>query len=145
MRIRSFLLLEVLLAMTLVALFAAPLMRFPIRHYRAQINSLEAFERQRVADWTFSEIKEMLLKESIPWDNLPAKGASIERHLPDARLIMPHLPPRLVRRSFVLKCSGEKQGPHGEIFRLYKIEIICDSHKPYKYRLLVQRLPGEVK
>ena len=135
---------EVLLAISLIALFAAPLMRLPIKYYRAQINSLEAFERQRIADWTFSEIKEMLLKESIPWESLPAKKESIKLPLTDTRLLMPHLPSRLVHRSFLLKCKGEKQGLHGEIFRLYGIEISLDDEaKTYHYRMLVQRLPAD--
>ena len=145
MRKRSFLLLEVLLAITLVAVFAAPLMRLPIRYYRSQIHSLEEFERRRIADWTFSEVKEILLKETIPWENLPAKGASITRPLSDAQIVIPHLPSRTVHRSFLLKCSGEKQGLHGEIFRLYKVQIIFDHQKTYNYRILVQRLPADDK
>ncbi len=137
---RNFLLLEVLLAVALVAVFAAPLMRWPIKHYRAQINRLESFECQRVADWTFSEIKEFLLKEGIQWEKLPGKEQEITRTLPDAKLLIPHLPARSVHRSYTLKCKGEKQGIRGEIFRIYRVEVLVGPKKIYQYRLLVQRM-----
>jgi hypothetical protein len=136
---RNFLLLEVLMAIALVAVFAAPLMRWPIKHYRAQITRLENFECQRLADWTFSEIKELLLKEGIVWDKLPAKGQELNQGLSDAKLLIPHLPPRTVHRSFTLFCKGEKQGIHGEIFRIYRVEIVIDSKKIFHYRILVQQ------
>jgi hypothetical protein len=136
---RSFLLLEVLLAIAVVALFAAPLMRWPIKHYQSQINRLEEFEYQRIADWTFS-IKELLLKEGIAWSKLPTKGHTLTRPLSDVKRFIPQLPDRSVRRSFSLKCNGEKKGTHGEIFRIYYIEITMDSNKSYQYRILVQRL-----
>lgn len=139
---RPFLLLEVLLAIAVVALFAAPLMRWPIKHYQAQISRLEEFEYQRIADWTFSEIKELLLKEGIAWSKLPSKGQTLTRPLPDAKRSIPYIPDRVIRRSFILKCKGEKAGPHGEIFRIYQVEILMDSKKTYRYRILVQRLPS---
>ena len=136
---RNFLLLEVLLAIVIVAVFAAPLMRWPIKHYQAQVSRLESFECQRVADWTFSEIKELLLKEGIKWEKLPMKGQALTLTLSDAKLLIPRLQPRSVHRSYTLICKGEKQGIHGEIFRLYRVEIRVDT-KIYRYRLLVQRL-----
>jgi hypothetical protein len=137
---RNFLLMEVLLAIALVAVFAAPLMRWPIKHYRSQISRLESFECQRIADWTFSEIKELLLKEGIRWENLPSKGQKITQTLSDAKLLIPRLPSRSVHRSYTLSCKGEKQGLHGEIFRIYRVEICIDTKTPYKYRVLVQRI-----
>jgi hypothetical protein len=137
---RDFLLLEVLLAIAVVAIFAAPLMQWPIKHYRAQISRLENFESQRVADWTFSEIKEMLLKEGIKWEKLPSKGEHLVQPLSDAKLCIPHLSTRTVHRSFRLICKGEKQGIHGEIFRLYRVEVFIGDKNRYEYRLLVQKL-----
>jgi hypothetical protein len=139
----SFLLLEVLLAIALVALFAAPLMRYPIRQYQAQIDRLEEFERQRIADWTFTEIKELLLSEKIAWNKLPPKGQRISLFLPDAKMQLEPLPSRTLSRSYTLHCKGEKQGLHGEIFRLYKVEILLGKKKIYRYRVLVQKLPEE--
>lgn len=139
---RNFLLLEVLLAISLVALFAAPLMRWPIQYYRSQISRLESFELQRIADWTFTEVKEILYKETIPWEKLPAKDQSVVRTLPDMQIHIPNLSARTVRRSFTLKCKGEKQGIHGEVFRLYRVDVDVGAGKPYRYRILIQRIPA---
>lgn len=140
---RNFLLLEVLLAVALVALFAAPLMRWPIRHYRSQIDRLEEFERQRIADWTFTEIKENLLKEGIPWEKLPGKEQSLTLYLSDVPMMLENLPSRTISRSYTLRCKGEKQGLHGEIFRLYKVEINLNKKKTYRYKILVQKIPED--
>jgi|GEM_PF-2272727 len=137
---RNFLLMEVLIAIAVVAVFAAPLMRWPIKHYQAQISRLEDFEYQRIADWTFSEIKEMLLKEGIKWEKLPAKGKHLSQPLSDAKLLIPHLTSRSIQRSYNLVCKGEKQGIHGEIFRLYRVEVFVGAKNSYRYRLLVQKL-----
>lgn len=142
MRKQSFLLLEVLLAITIIALFAAPLIRYPIQYYRTEIDQLEKFEMQRLADWTFTEIKEKLLKEEIPWEQLPEKGQSIVRSLPDETIRLPSLSSRTIHRSFTLKCKGEKTGIHGEIFRLYSVKVKLGSFKPFAYRILIQRIPS---
>ena len=138
---RNFLLLEVLLAIAIVAFFAAPLMRLPIKHYREQINRLESFERRRIADWTFTEVKELLLKEGIKWEKLPTKGNSLTQTLSEAKLLIPRLPSRSLPRYYTLTCKGEKEGIHGEIFRVYQIEVTIGAKKNnYPFRLLVQRM-----
>ncbi len=137
---RSFLLLVVLLAITIVALFAAPLIRLPIKHYKLQIEHLEALECQRVADYTFSEIKESLFKGSIKWEQLPQKSARLTIPLPDARIFIPRLSSRRVSRSFSMACSGEKRGIHGELFRIYDITITVDNSHSYVYSALIQRV-----
>ena len=141
---RSFLLPEVLLAIAVLVLFIPLIVRLPIEYYRSQVERLEAFERQRIADWTFSEIKEFFLKESIPWEELPGKKHEITRFLSDANFLMPNFSVRPIHRQFSLKCTGEKHGPHGEIFRLYETTIFLGSNK-YKYRILMQRLPNDAK
>ena len=61
MQKRPFILLEVLVALTLVALCAIALISTPIRIYRSEMRLLEEGEGELLADWTFSEIKEQLL------------------------------------------------------------------------------------
>jgi hypothetical protein len=136
----SFLLLEVLLAIAVVSLFAAPLMHWPIEHYQSQIRRLEHFEYQRIADWTFSEIKEFLLKEGIPWEKLPAKKQTLTLPLSDAPLVLPRFPGRFVHRSYLLDCRGEKEGIHGEIFRIYQVKVFINEKNKFCYRLLIQKI-----
>ncbi len=63
---------EVLIAIALLSIFAPWLMTLPARHYQLQIQRFESQEKQRIADWSYSEIKELLLQHSIPWERLPA-------------------------------------------------------------------------
>lgn len=144
MKKRSFLLLEVLIAFTLLGLFMPMLMRLPLNHYKEQIKCLEQFERQRLADWTFSEVKELLLKHTIPWNQLPnRKDSPLRRKLTPARIAIPDLFSKELSRSLQLKCVKEKIGPQGQLFRLYEAEISLGEEKettPFTYRLFIQKL-----
>lgn len=135
---RSFLLLEVLIAITLLIFFAPLLIRLPIHHYQAQVKHFESLEKERISDWTYSEIKEMLLRRSIPWKELPEHQKSAKEFpLPNTFLRLPGLLAKTLNRSFILKCKSEKEGKQGEIFRLYELSICVDNSK-YKYLLLIQ-------
>lgn len=139
MRKRTFLLLEVLMAFTLIALCAVPLMKFPIQHLQQQVEALSSFEKQRLAGWTFSEVKELLLKEAIPWKKLPGpKDPVLKQLLPDASLTTPPFPAKPVSRGFLIKCKGEKEGTHGELHRIMSITILLDDQEiSPKYRVIV--------
>ena len=56
-RKRTFLLIEVLIAISVATICLIPLIQSPISIYRAEIRLLEEMEKDRLADWTFSEIK----------------------------------------------------------------------------------------
>ena len=139
-------LLEILLSITVIALFAPILMRSVVSHYRRQVDRLEAFERRRIADWTFSEVKERLLRQSIPWNQLPAKGESIE--LPgftDIVVAIPQLQPRTFSRTCILKCKRQKEGKQQEIYRIYDLEVVFSKTSSpkkqdrYHYPLLIMQ------
>lgn len=143
-RSRSFLLLEVLIALLLVTICIVPLMRLPLLHFRRQIDNLSDFEMHRISDWTFSEIKEQFLRESIPWEKLPKRGeTSAQIPLSKTTLEIPSLRSKKISRSFTLNCTGEKEGLKGEIHRLYEITVYLDQTKlDPPYRILVTRDPG---
>lgn len=130
---RSFVLLEALIALSLLAIFTPWLMRLPIEHYQRQIKAFEKIEEERIADWSYSEVKEMLLKQDISQDKLPLKGQkAFEWSLPDAQMHLPFLPPRLVHRMCKLECKREKEGSNGDIYRLYALTISL-KHSKYRY------------
>lgn len=134
----SFLLLEVLIAVSLLIFFVPVLIKIPVHHYQTQVKHFEELEKQRISDWTYSEIKETLLRRSIPWKTLPEKGKEPKQFpLPDACLELPGLPSKAVKRSFTLKCTKEKEGKEGETFRLYELTINV-GNSPYKYMLVIQ-------
>ncbi|OGN63741.1 MAG: hypothetical protein A3E80_01625 [Chlamydiae bacterium RIFCSPHIGHO2_12_FULL_49_9] len=146
MKKRPFVLLEVLLALFLVMIAIIPLVRQPFMLYRSEILLLEEMERERLADWTFSEIREQFLKGQIPWKKLPAKGEiSSPFSLPKGSIHLPGLASKEVERSFTLRCIGEKKGTQGETYRSLNIAIefnpaLNKKKKKYTFRLLVQKM-----
>lgn len=139
MKKRPFVLLEILIAFMLVAICAIPLVRQPLWFFRKEVASFELIEKERMADWTFTEIKESLLKNEIPWDKIPAKGITTAPfRLPPATLQIPNCKKTPVKRSFTLLCKGEKPGRNDEIYRSLEIMVSLDDNK-YKFRIPVQR------
>lgn len=121
---RTSLLLEILLALTLVVLFIAPLVKAPIEAYKQQMSALKEGEKQRLADLSFAEIKVQLLNHQIPWKQIPGKKDPPKIiDLPDAILQVPYCNNVPIKRRAVLKCAREKLSVQGDILRLIKIEI----------------------
>lgn len=150
MKKRPFVLLEVIIALTLVALCAIPLILKPIRVYRSEMRSLEEGEGERLADWTFSEIKERLLKNEIPWEKLPALNETTPPFLMSSSTIsVPGRKPKRIERAFTLYGKGEKQGIGGEIYRMIYVKIHFSpelsrrkkKENTYVYRISVRRMP----
>lgn len=148
MKKRTFVLFEILIAFLLVALCVVPLVSQPLKLYRSELKFLEQLERERLADWTFSEIKELLLKNEVPWEKIPSKGVKTAPFpLPSANIQIPGCKPKTVQRSFTLHCKGEKTGLHDEIYRTILVDIhfspalISEKKSHYTFRILVQKLP----
>lgn len=146
---KPFILLEILIAIGLIALCAVPLIVRPLQLYQKEMNFLWEIEAERLADWTFSEIKEKLLKNEIPWKKLPDKKKGKETFtLPDAFISLPEGQKKKVQRKFTLKCKREREGLKEEIYRMYEVKIyftpklISQKKKQkYLYRVLIQKLP----
>ncbi len=150
MKKRPFVLLEVMIALTLVALCAIPLILKPIRVYRSEMQLLEEGEGERLADWTFSEIEEQLLNNSIPWEKLPALHATTHLFaMSPSAIHVPGRKPKQIERTFTLYGKGEKDGPNGETYRMiyvtiyFKPELSRRKKKDnvYVYRVIVRCLP----
>ena len=146
MKKRSFLLFEILIAFLLVALCAVPLVRQPLTLFRAEMRSLELLERERLADWTFSEIKEKLLKNEIPWEKIPSKGnKSTVFRLPPSTIRIPGCAPKQIERTYTIACRGEKIGLQDEIYRSLRIKIEfsppLDKGNHFTFSSTVQKLP----
>jgi len=144
MKKRTFLLLEILIAFLLVALCAVPLVSQPLKLYRSEIQFLERLERERLADWTFSEIKELFLKNEIPWTKIPPKGDKTAFFpLPPAKIEIPGCRPKSIDRTYTLQCKGEKEGLHDELYRLLWVEVQFSpplpKTPPYIFRMTVQK------
>lgn len=129
-------------------------MQSPIESYRAEMRLLEEMEGERLAEWSFSEVKEKLLNHEIPWDKLPSpteKTAPLA--LPSITIEIPGAKPKKIERFFTLHChkKGEKEGLKGEIYRMLHVKIefsprltqkkITKESGDYTYRLIVQKKP----
>ncbi len=147
MRKTPFLLLEILIALSLVMLCIVPLIVGPLNLYRSEINSLWDLEEERLAEWTFSEIKEKLLKNEIPWGRLPSeKNTSVSFNFPDATLFSTGGKSKKVKRKITLSMRAKgKQDLSGKIYRLLHVHVQCsrDSKKIYKSKPMVRKLPLE--
>jgi hypothetical protein len=136
MKKRPALLLEVLLAMTLLAFCAVALIRQPLLLHRAELAQLERIEQDRIAAWSYTEIREKLLKGEIPWSKIPPlKTRSASFSLPDAPLdLLPHP----LKRTYTLETLREKQTAGGQITRLIAIHIEVGSgrtKRPFSYQI----------
>jgi hypothetical protein len=144
---RAFILLEVLIALTLVMLCAFPLIVKPLYNYRYEMQALEEMERERLADWTFSEIKEQMLKAAIPWEKLPSHNVTTGPFsMEPAAIQVPGRAAKRIERSYTLFGKGKKVGVKGEVYRMIYVKIVFDpvlpkKEKTYTYRLIAQKLP----
>jgi hypothetical protein len=137
---RTFLLLEVLIALLLVSLCIVPLVRQPLRMYKNELAKLEILEKERLADWVYSEVKENLIKNKIPWAKIPKKNQTTGPFpLPSVKLHLPGCREKTIPCQFTLLGKGDKKGPQGEDFRLVYMSLFLDEQK-YVYRIPIQRI-----
>ncbi len=129
-------------------------MHQPILGYRREMRLLEEMEGERLAEWTFSEVKEKLLNHEIPWEKLPSIHQTTgQMPLPSMKISLPGHPPKNIQRSFTLYChkTGEKLSPKGEIYRIIHVDLHFSprlSQKKqktkgrgdYTYKLVVQKI-----
>lgn len=143
MKKRTFLLLEILIAFLLVTACAIPLVHQPLKLYKKEMNYLVKMEQERLADWTFTEIKEILLKNEIPWEKIPAKGVKTGPFpLPPVTLEIPGCKPKVIKRHFTLTGKGEKAGSNNALFRQIWVCIFLNEEE-YGFRVPVQKLSVE--
>jgi hypothetical protein len=134
------------LALTLASLCAVPLIVKPIAAYRFEMKALEEVEGERLADWTFSEIKEEMLKLKIPWEKLPSLNETAGPFpLDSASIQVPGRQPKKIKRSFTIFGKGEKEGIAGQTYKMLYVKIefnpvLSKKKKTYTYRLPVQKI-----
>ncbi len=99
-------------------------MRQPVLLHRAEVSLLERIECDRIAAWTYTEIREKFLKNQIPWSQIPTlKAKSKPISLPEVNFQVPSLFSRSVKRLYTLETLREKQDKEGQTIRLVTIHI----------------------
>lgn len=144
---------EILIAILLVSICLIPLVQSPILSYRAEMRLLEEMEGERLAEITFSEVKDKLLNTQIPWEKLPGLDSKTPVFsLPSLSIEIPGAKQKKIERSFVLRCNkkGEKTSPNGEIYRMLHVDISftpkltqkkkAKGYSDYSYRLMVRKI-----
>lgn len=147
MKKKSFLLIEVLIALFLVILIGIPLLTKPIFMYRSEMATLEKMEEERLSVCTFVEVEEMLFNRKIGWEKLPRHGEMRHFDLPPGFIKLPGAGAKVITRSFTLECMQEKEVEETkEHSRLLKVKIFFGSQKktPYEYSLIARYLPKSV-
>lgn len=66
MKKRSFVLLEILIAFTLVSLCTLPFIRFPFQHMQKEMDTLFDMELERIAQNELAKLLELLYKQDVP-------------------------------------------------------------------------------
>lgn len=139
MKKNSFLLLEVLIAFSLLTLCLIPLILHPLKAYRLETEHIWKVEKERIADWTFSEIEEKLLKKQIPWESLPKlKEKSPSFSLPSIEVTLGPFAKKRFPRKFFFTTSAEKERIRGNPIKLLRIYIEIEE-EIFEFRLLVTR------
>jgi hypothetical protein len=138
---RPILLVEVLIALSLVALIGTPLLTQPLVFYKKQVESLLYSVGERLADEAFLEVKERLYKRQIPWASLPSKGAPpLILSLQPREVFFPNLLTRSLACQAEISYYRSKETRNGEV-RLYNVTIFLNG-KSYAYKVTVRGIRG---
>jgi hypothetical protein len=134
---RFFLLIEILIAFTILSLFVASVIRNPIYFCRSQIKSLEKIECERIADLTFLDVKLAFLTKKIPIDDIAkyvndAPIKSLPSYYSDT------FKNKEIKRSYqIYSKKKEKITPNDEKYKLVHVKIALlpiDAKDPYTYK-----------
>lgn len=140
-RKRSFLLLEVMVAILLLGLFAVPIAGTPLHFYTRELSDLYDLELQRIAESTYAEIREELFEKHSP-DSFGTRVADARSfHLPDQEIIIDGITKYPSKRSYKLWVQGTKEGQDHLLYRILKCRITLSKPKTsntYDYYLLVK-------
>ncbi len=128
---RSFVLLEALIALSLLVIFGSLLILKPYEAYRTELRFFKEAEKERLADWTFSEVKEKILKKEIAID--PFLGNQEKHRLSDGSIDLVHGQKVKIERSFSIAQKKDKLDLNGNIVRLMKISIYLKEGKTKQY------------
>lgn len=154
---RTFLMFELMIALFLVGSFALPLAQFPMQAIQEEFKSVYRMQAQRLADLAFSEIKEKLHREEIPWKEIVKPGNDKALILNDvAEISFQPLGKRIFLRQATLHSVG-KMGKNSEEWRLATvrvkitpqekgIKLFRTKKKPvksrvYTYQVLINKSP----
>lgn len=147
MRRKTYLLLELLIAFTLLSLSALPLVRNPMHAAKEEIAAFERMELERLAELSYAAILEKLYCNEIPWKTFdPRKIPLTPTYQEKLILTLPDFFKKNYDKKIFLWTRGEKKGPENEKVRLIGIKIVFapvgkakKSERAFNYRALIEQ------
>ena len=147
MRRKTYLLLELLIAFTLLSLCALPLVRNPMQAAKEEIAAFERMELERHAELAYASLLEKFHRNEIAWKTFDAKTLpSLPAFQEKTVIELPGVLKREYDKKIFLWTKGEKKGPDDEDVRLIAIKILFAPkdrakkwEKAFTYRALLER------
>ncbi len=134
-RKRSFLLLELLIALFLIVTCALPLAQIPMRALQKEFKSAQAMEMHRLADLAFAEIKEKAYLHEIPWEQIVKKTVVMND---SKELTQQPFYSTQIKRVGTISSVGKKR-KDGQELRLVTFRLVL-SHSSQTQRFVYQFL-----
>ena len=124
LRKKAFVLLELLIAMSLLSLCALPLLQMPFQGITSEIKSCQRIHLKGLSDLTFADIESQLHQNAIPWDELDVgRNEKTELFNDLQTLSLEGVGERKFKRKCHIWSSRRKAGKNREQFRLVTIEL----------------------
>jgi len=138
----NFLLLEALIALSLIILCVFPMIRFPATLFKNQIQSLFITEYDLIADQYFAQIKTKLYQNTIPIDEIPlGENKKKEKKWPSSKQIIKigDVFTKEITKTYSLWLSitQKKSSTHHYYIVFVDISLSCPKIKTKKYRYKV--------
>ena len=138
-RRRPYLLLELLISISLLALCAIPLLSAYPRQIGSNISSIRHVQKERLARLLFTEVVEMLERQKIPWSQVPPlKEVGKKVSLGERQLSLPKGEPLRVKTSYSFATLREKAETGGKIHRLVAVRVLVDDAE-FRFRVILSR------
>lgn len=115
--------------------------------HQSEMRHLEQVECDRIAAWTFTEIREKWLNGGVRWREIPGLEEEWSQwtNLPEMELELPPFPCRAMSRRFKLHTMSEKQESDGRVHRLVGVTIEVQHEqkqsRQFTYRVILTKKP----
>jgi hypothetical protein len=122
--VHSYLLLELLIALTLVTLCLLPFIGIPSKAVKEELLSMQRLQLQHMSDRTYAGIKERMYQQDISWDQL-VHAEEKKMILIEDQITLPIK--ELAAQRFGRKCylsSRYKQSSNDEAYCLVTIKVV---------------------
>jgi len=126
---RPILLLEVLIALALVALAAIPLLAPQVEMIRSERRFLNEIEADRIANLVFADLVEMMYQNSLTWESITGTGVNAY-----SRESIPK------KYKVTYQFAGYQGKPDKEAPRFALFDLVIEVNEiPFKYQIFVEK------